>query len=285
MSQLYMFCRGFAAFMIMQYGFAKINGSQFTVLDSVIDKPMGEVSGFWLTWYYFGYSQAYGWIIALVQIVGGVMLLFHRTALAGAVILFGAVGNIILINLFFDIATSAMIMAFLIQAALGLILFQNRQTLLNTFWNREGVVRQVGNVEFPAWFRWSARIVIVLLPAVFTYWVANCNNRHPTSIDGSWRVEVLSSPQVDSELPDRIYFEYNRAYMSVFAYADSSATHHFIVDEEEQSLEIWSGWFKKEALLFSGSFEWEEENLLLSGYLSSDTVSTQLKLSRMRPGP
>jgi hypothetical protein len=43
--------RCFAAFVVLVYAFAKINGSQFTILDSELDKPMGEVSGFWLTWY------------------------------------------------------------------------------------------------------------------------------------------------------------------------------------------------------------------------------------------
>jgi len=31
--------------MCILYGFAKLNGSQFTVLDSELAKPMGEVSG------------------------------------------------------------------------------------------------------------------------------------------------------------------------------------------------------------------------------------------------
>lgn len=48
------------AFLVITYGFAKLNGSQFTILDSELDKPMGQVSGFWLTWYYFGYSKFYG---------------------------------------------------------------------------------------------------------------------------------------------------------------------------------------------------------------------------------
>ncbi|PYS27157.1 MAG: hypothetical protein DMF75_20930, partial [Acidobacteria bacterium] len=48
--------RFFVAAFIILYGFAKLNGSQFTILASELDKPMGQVSGFWLTWYYFGYS-------------------------------------------------------------------------------------------------------------------------------------------------------------------------------------------------------------------------------------
>jgi len=48
---------------------------------------MGEVSGFWLTWYYFGYSPVYGTVIALVQIAGGVLLVLPRTSLLAALVL------------------------------------------------------------------------------------------------------------------------------------------------------------------------------------------------------
>ena len=59
--------RWVAAALCILYGFAKLNGSQFTVLDSEVTKPLGQVSGFWLTWYYFGYSPIYGSLIALIQ--------------------------------------------------------------------------------------------------------------------------------------------------------------------------------------------------------------------------
>lgn len=270
--------------MIIQYGFAKINGSQFTVLDSVLDKRLEDVSGFWLTWYYFGYSQAYGWIIALVQIVGGMMLLFHRSTLLGALVLFGAMGNIIFINLFFDISTSAMTAAFVIEAALAFILWYNRHTLISAFWKRGGVIMQVDNIHFPAPFRWLTRVMILVIPALFTYWVANFNNRHPTSIDGSWKVESVSGARTADMMPERIYFEYNRAYMTVFAYPDSNKTHHFVVNESDNSLSIWDLWLRKDDLLFAGKFEWESESLMVEGLFLQDSVSTKLKLSRMRPG-
>jgi hypothetical protein len=70
-----------AALVLLLYGFAKINGSQFTILDFELDKPMGQVSGFWLTWYYFGFSPLYGTLIALFEIGGAVLLTFDRNAL------------------------------------------------------------------------------------------------------------------------------------------------------------------------------------------------------------
>ncbi len=52
MNRFYSFLRYFVALAVILYGFAKLNGSQFTILQSELDKPLGEVSGFWLTWYY-----------------------------------------------------------------------------------------------------------------------------------------------------------------------------------------------------------------------------------------
>ena len=95
--------RWLAAVLMITYGFAKLNGSQFTVIDSEITKPMGEVSGFWLTWYYFGFSTIYGTVIALVEIGGGLLLAWPRTSLAGALVLLPVVGNIILMDILFGI--------------------------------------------------------------------------------------------------------------------------------------------------------------------------------------
>ena len=85
------------------YGFAKLNGAQFTVLDSELDKPMGSVSGFWLVWYFFGYSSVYGNLIALVQIAGGLLVTQARFALAGALLLLPVAVNIVLVDIFYGI--------------------------------------------------------------------------------------------------------------------------------------------------------------------------------------
>jgi len=141
--RIYDFCRYFVAFIIIVYGWAKIMGSQFTILDSELDKPLGEISGFWLTWHYFGFSPIYGNLIALVQIVAGFLLLYRRTVLLGACVLFGLVGNIILIDIFYAIDLGALIMAVFLEGALFIILNFHRRELIETFWTRQ-------NSLFPA---------------------------------------------------------------------------------------------------------------------------------------
>ncbi len=100
--------RWIAACICILYGFAKINGSQFTVLDSELTRPMGEVRGFWLVWYFFGYSKAYGTLIACLEIGGGVLLTWPRTALLGSLVLLPVVVNIVLTDIFFGIGALPM---------------------------------------------------------------------------------------------------------------------------------------------------------------------------------
>ena len=114
--------RWVAVAVCLLYGFAKVNKSQFTGLDSEIAKPMGEVSGFWLTWYYFGYSSAYGLLIALAQIGGGVLLAWPRTALIGALVLVPVFANIILIDIFFGVGIGPTLMALIAVVGLAAVI-------------------------------------------------------------------------------------------------------------------------------------------------------------------
>ncbi len=99
--------RYWLALSISTYGFAKILRTQFSTPDHRLDMPMGEVNGAGLTWYYFGYSYTLAVIIACFQIGGSILLLHRWTTLLGVMILLPVLVNIVLINLFFSIATGA----------------------------------------------------------------------------------------------------------------------------------------------------------------------------------
>ncbi len=109
----------------------------FTILDSELDKPMGQVSGFWLTWYYFGYSKIYGNLIALAQVLGGVMLMFRRTALIGSCLLLPVVTNIVLVDIFYGVDLGALLVALFIELLLLIILSMHRHELLDFFWTKQ----------------------------------------------------------------------------------------------------------------------------------------------------
>lgn len=234
MSKIYNAARYLTAFFIMFYGFAKLNGAQFTVLDSELDKPLGEVKGFWLTWYYFGYSAFYGNLIAVIQVLCGIGLLFRKTTLAAALILTGVMANILLVDYFFSIPMQGAAMAIIIAALLVVILLHHRKELIDFFWNKQlkGTQPRAGI--------WLLRIAIIILPAFFTYYVANYNNRHPTPLDGRWIVTSKDATNTEFDSLQRVYFEYNRAFMVVLKYPGSWQTHQF--DIEGNVLTITNGY-------------------------------------------
>lgn len=279
----YRLLRFIVSFLIIFYGFAKLNGAQFTILSSELDKPMGQVSGFWLTWYYFGYSPVYSNFLGVVQIVGGVLLMFRKTTLLGSCLLLPVVSNIILIDIFFGVAIDALVVALIIESALIGILAIHRHELLEVFWSKQNSLFPDRSATKSRVFgKYAIRILIIAIPAVYTYWVANYNNRLPTQLDGAWDV-VSVAPQngVGVNAPAIIFFERNRAFMCVFKSKDGSyKQHHFEVDENKRTITIWDEWLRKGNQIFAGTYELSGDDLRLSGKFVNSTEETILVLKR-----
>ncbi len=80
----------------------------------------------------------------------------------------------------------------------------------------------------------------------FTYWAANYNNREPTPIDGAWDVAQAEPDLPEAMTSATIFFEHNRAYMTVFRMKGGSwQTHHFTVDATHSGIRIWERWLRK----------------------------------------
>jgi len=235
--------RWFAAVVSIFYGFGKLNGSQFTILDSELARPMGEVSGFWLTWHYFGYSAFYGTIVALVQIGGGVLLAFRRTALLGALLLVPVFANIVMIDVFFGIDVGATLLAIMVFGCLLAVIAPYLQRL------RAAV--ELDAVPHRLLPRIAALSGIVVFAYAFSWWAANYNNRAPTPIDGVWAV-VSQSGRSDAAPPWRqVFFERNRAHWVTFRSATGDEVHHFEVDPSGV-VSVWQTWLSKGTLIMQG---------------------------------
>ena len=232
--------RWFCAVQFMIYGFAKVNGSQFTVLDSQLATPLEDVSAFWLVWYFFGYSGLYKGFIALVEIGGSVLLAFRRTALLGTLVLLAAIVNIVLIDVGFGVAQAGLPMAIVLMCGLLYLLLPHvRQLLAVVLVHHESTraarVATLGSVVLAGVVAFS-----------FTYWVANFNNRLPTEIDGTWEVAGEQTGDID-----QVFFERNRAFMVVFRDEDGGLrTHHFEI--EGGHIRIWRQWLRKGDLVAEG---------------------------------
>lgn len=283
--RIYDFCRYFVAFVIIAYGWAKIMGSQFTILDSELDKPLGEVSGFWLTWHYFGFSPIYGNFIALIQIAAGFLLLWRKTVLLAACVLSGIVGNIILIDIFYAIDLGALVMAGVLAGALFIILNFHRRELIDLFWTQQNsVFPDLKNTSLFRAVRIFLIIWIILIPPSCAYYIANYNNRFPTELDGKWQIINTSASVADENQPlTRIYFEYYRAHMTVFRFGDNKwTTHHFETNPQTKQINVWEKWLTKGDEVFTGQYELAGDKLVLKGRYrpSNQTITIELEKRR-----
>lgn len=284
---LYFAARYYAAFTLLSYGFAKVMGSQFTVLDSELAKPLGEVSPFWLTWYYFGYSPIYAGIIAWTQIGGSVLLCFRRTALLGSLLLLPVVVNIVAVDLWvirFPFDSGALRNALLVLLALCVVVSFHARDLFRFLREKASFGLLSGRARI-----WAAAAQVAVLAAMiaFTahegYWLANFNNRAPTPIDGAWHV-VRSEPS-SAQLPAWIYFEYNRAHMAVFQFPDGTFVRHdFRVDPGAKTLKIAQQWLNPwSPLIFQGTWKRAGASMTVQGmWAGADPVQLTLERRQMR---
>jgi hypothetical protein len=130
---LYTFIRYCIAFNIASFGWKKIFGLQFVVPLEISNKPMNQQSGEWLTWFYFGYSAAFGFIIAFVQIGGAYLLLFRKTLLLGSVILFAFMLNLTLINIFYHMNAGALMQSVILTIGILFLILLDYDRLVAFF--------------------------------------------------------------------------------------------------------------------------------------------------------
>ncbi|WP_143043783.1 hypothetical protein [Nonomuraea jiangxiensis] len=269
---------------LLQYGFAKIFGAQFTILDSELDKPMGTVSGFWLTWYYFGYSPVFGTLIALAQIGLGIALAFRRTALLGAAGTVRLLGGIAVLNLSYGIAIDAMLIALIGAGCAAYVLWRHRRELTALFWKngQDGAAPPPPRTR-PRWVPAGVLALLLALAASCSFYTANYNNRAPTPLDGTWDVTAGSFRPPGLPGPaERVYFEHNRAFQAVLRSGQTWQTYHFEVDAATTTIRLWRTWLSKGEQLLSGTYSLGAGRLTIAG---TDLVTGRPLVLELRTVP
>lgn len=205
--------RYWLAFSIATYGFAKILKTQFQSPTYRLDMPMGDVSGFGLTWYYFGYSYTLAVIIALFQIGGSILLLYRRTTLLGAMILLPVMVNIVLINLFYEIAPGAFFNSVVYTLCLAFFLVLDSNKLKTAFWD---LVDRLPPVTLNHnWVKHGLRVIpIVAAFAMIESFLLT--DKSDKILEGTWKVEKLM--RNGQEIPATAWLTdtlaWNRLYFS-----------------------------------------------------------------------
>ncbi len=178
--------RYWLAFDIATYGFAKILKTQFAQSLHRDDSLVGSLNGFNLTWNYFAHSYALAVIIGLLQIIGSILLLSRKTTLLGVSILLPILVNILLINVFYDIASGAFLNSVLFTLGLLYLLLLRWNDLKTVFINNISTLPTVGYT----WFRYATKFLSIALAFTLIFYLVNTRKGN-NQLVGKWNVTKL----------------------------------------------------------------------------------------------
>lgn len=96
--------RYYLFYTMLQYGFFKVIQLQFPFPSQMrLLQPLGDLSPMGLAWNFMGYSKGYNFFAGFLEVLGGFLLCFRRTATLGALIVFAVMSNVVAMNFCYDI--------------------------------------------------------------------------------------------------------------------------------------------------------------------------------------
>jgi hypothetical protein len=187
---------------MLQYGFYKVFPIQMQPPSmAVLNEPVGNMSPMTLLWTMLGFSPVYERVCGAAEVIGGLLILFRPTALAGAMVSAFVMTNVVLYNFFFDVPVKLYAVHVLLMACF--VMLPDMKPLWDFFVTRR-VTRQAGEwVPQSATLRgrraWVWFEAVFLVAAVLGYikfdgdrYRAYTDSVRPAPIIGLWRLDAGS---------------------------------------------------------------------------------------------
>lgn len=201
-------CRYSLAAIIIFYGLDKLMVNQLHSSYYWYGDELGDLSGFQLTWSFFGYSKLYNSFIAVAQVLGGTLLLFKRTTLIGALLLLPILGNIALIDFNYDIPAKDII-SVLLLLDIFLVSISLRPLweffVLNKTVDAQRIIApySIGKKKYSPKLKSIALSALILF--VFMTNFKQMKNDNSSPIEGAWRADSVqnftdSAPEKNKKL-------------------------------------------------------------------------------------
>ena len=274
------------AAIMLSYGFSKVFDLQFSPPGiSDLAESYGESSPMHLAWTFMGYSVAYTAFAGALECLGGLLLLFRRTATFGAVVTMAVMVNVVMMNFCFDIPVKLRSTHLLLTALV--ILAPSLARLMDVLLFHRGAEPE--DVRPPAWAGWRRWSRWGLKGLVVAY-LLNSN------IAGDWarrKRETASGPGVAYEveavtrngvevpplITDKTRWRYAVTFNggSVFLVrAMDGSRASYMLKQERGAWELAEWWPEHKAPMTFHASTLDASHLLLDGVV--DGAQTQIRL-------
>ena len=266
------------AFDLAEFGWSKIFHLQLVMPMSKLDLPYNSFSPPDLFWYFFSYSYVLGCIIASLQIVGAMLLLFHRTRLVGVFILLPVLANILLMDIFYQIGFSVVVHASIMLAGILYFLVIEFNRLKKFFF---AATDRLPELYLSKYVKWIIRLSIIYIPLLLIAMHGSAD-KYP-DLTGKYEVKEL---RIDQQLSQRsndadsmltvVYFDIKNGCVFQFNSLAKRWNGTFIKDNNHIKIK----WFSPaDKPVFDGTISTTNNTgkLMLTGILGRDSMDIRLQ--------
>ncbi len=211
--------------------------------------PIGETSPMGLLWTFMGASLPYQIFGGLSEVLGGMLLLWRRTTLLGALVSFGVMTNVVMLNFCFDVPVK-LFSTHLLLCAIFLIVPHLPRLAALLFANLPA--QPIVLRPFPlqrAWLKWTMRaaklgfvVLFAIMPPIQNYSMMFLYGPFAEKKPwyGVYRVESIKKGFVmDRALPDAerwIRVAFGTFGMGAVQFADGTTSRRLFIDDEKKQV-------------------------------------------------
>ncbi len=205
---------------MLEYGFIKVFPIQFPAPPlAVLNEPVGSSSALTLFWSLYGINPVFVMTLGWVEVVAGLLLLFRRTAFAGALLTLAVMTNVALLDLSFNVPVKLYSLSLV---AMALVLLAPEATLVwRLFLTGQPVTRSRSwgpDLPLrPARVLLAGEVLVAILACwtlatgTYSVWRKKADTlRHPPPITGAWRIDGTSGLLGGNDVPiTTLFFDPN----------------------------------------------------------------------------
>jgi hypothetical protein len=286
---LRIFVRFTLALTLLSYGLIKIFPTQFqSPSPMLLTRTYGESSPMLLLWTFMGASTPYTIFGGVAEATAGLLLLFRRTSLLGALVAAGVLLNVVMLNFCYDVPVKLYSVNLLLMALF--LLLPDFSRLVNVFiFNRTALPAELTRPHLPRrWMRLAARALMaaLLLYFVITKSLAGWNSLHSTDSGGPSPVygvfdvesiEINGKPAAVADPANANWLQF-MAENHFWMLKKTDGTSAFFAPTFESKTHIVDLFSWKTHSHVKFNYTWKDaDSLILTGKLGNEQVEAHLK--------
>lgn len=272
------------------YGLAKVFKGQFADPNlELLLQPVGEMSPMGLAWAFMGHSMAYNIFLGGLEILGGLLLLNRKTVTLGALIVFGVMINVLIMNLTYDIPVKLFSTHLVLMSLI--LLMADRQRVISFFIKNEQVekkqyityIKSKFLLKLISFFKKAIQFVVIILvfAQCFMQFKVTEQLKSKSELYGIWETELFI--ENNDSLPPLLTDETRWRYLiidfknkAVVKKMNDSIYRYSTKENNELKEIIFSKTPKSLPNKFSYSFI-NENKIKLKGVLNEQQLNVELK--------